>query len=89
MKKLIQLTDQQIKLIQQDAKIRDISFTEMLRRILDQHYQIGTSFTVTSNFQDQYFKPLLVRSLPGQTDSASWQNPECGYFMDSSFIPIK
>ena len=37
--KLIYFSDQQIERIQKDADEREISFTEMVRRILDRHYE--------------------------------------------------
>jgi hypothetical protein len=37
-KKLISFTDEQVELIQREADDREISFTEMIRRILDAHY---------------------------------------------------
>lgn len=40
-KKLILLSDSHIDLIQKDANEREISFTEMVRRILDRHYEHG------------------------------------------------
>jgi len=39
MKKLIHLSDQQVKRIKEDADQREISFTEMVRRILDRYYE--------------------------------------------------
>jgi len=39
MKKLMHLSDQQIKRIQKDAEEKEISFTEMVRRIIDRHYE--------------------------------------------------
>lgn len=38
-KKIIYFSDQQIERIQKDAEERETSFTEMVRRILDQHYE--------------------------------------------------
>ena len=38
-KKLIYFSEQQIKAIKKDADEREISFTEMVRRILDKHYE--------------------------------------------------
>jgi hypothetical protein len=38
-KKLIYFSDQQVSRIQKDADEREISFTEMVRRILDRHYE--------------------------------------------------
>ena len=39
MKKLINLSDQQVKRIKEDANIREISFTEMVKRIFDRYYE--------------------------------------------------
>lgn len=39
-KKLIYFSNQQINLIKKDAEEREISFTEMVRRILDKHYSL-------------------------------------------------
>ena len=39
MKKLIHLSEQQVKRIKEDADLREISFTEMVKRILDQYYE--------------------------------------------------
>jgi hypothetical protein len=38
-KKLIYFSNQQVKNIQRDSKRKEISFTEMVRRILDQYYE--------------------------------------------------
>lgn len=38
-KKLIYLSDNHVDQVQNDANEREISFTEMLRRILDRHYE--------------------------------------------------
>jgi hypothetical protein len=38
-KKLIYFSEQQIKHIKKDADEREISFTEMVRRILDKYYE--------------------------------------------------
>ncbi len=37
-KKIIYFSNQQVTFISKDAKIREISFTEMVRRILDSYY---------------------------------------------------
>jgi hypothetical protein len=37
--KLIYFSDQQIARVQKDADEREISFTEMVRRVLDGHYE--------------------------------------------------
>ena len=37
--KLIYFSDQQISRISKDALEREISFTEMVRRVLDHHYE--------------------------------------------------
>lgn len=39
MKKLIHLSEQQVKRIKEDANLREISFTEMVKRILDRYYE--------------------------------------------------
>jgi hypothetical protein len=38
-KKLISFTNEQINLIQKEAAVREISFTELVRRILDGYYE--------------------------------------------------
>jgi site-specific recombinase XerD len=48
--KLIYFSDQQINRIGKDALEREISFTEMVRRILDQHYEMkNATFSQSSN----------------------------------------
>lgn len=37
--KLIHFSDKQVDQIQKEADEREISFTEMLRRIVDRHYE--------------------------------------------------
>jgi hypothetical protein len=37
--KLIYFSDQQVERVSRDADEREVSFTEMVRRILDQHYE--------------------------------------------------
>lgn len=37
--KLIRFSDRQVECITREAEEREISFTEMVRRILDQHYE--------------------------------------------------
>lgn len=37
-KKILYFSDYQINLVEKDAEEREISFTEMVRRILDRHY---------------------------------------------------
>lgn len=37
-KKLVSLSDQQITRVKKDAEKNEISFTEMVRRILDKYY---------------------------------------------------
>jgi len=38
-KKIIYFSDNQVERIQKDADERETSFTEMVRRILDRHYE--------------------------------------------------
>jgi hypothetical protein len=38
-KKIIYFPDQQVKSIQKDADSHEISFTEMVRRIIDRYYE--------------------------------------------------
>jgi hypothetical protein len=38
-KKLIYFSDNQVKRVQKDADEKEISFTEMIRRLLDRHYE--------------------------------------------------
>jgi len=49
--KFIYLSDQQVERISKDALEREISFTEMVRRILDTHYEGGSA--VVSKKQDK------------------------------------
>ena len=38
-KKIIYFSDNQVVKVQKDADEREISFTEMVRRLLDKHYE--------------------------------------------------
>lgn len=51
-KKLIYFSEQQITRVQRDANLREISFTEMVRRILDRHYEIDK--TLNSKESEYY-----------------------------------
>ena len=47
--KLIYFSDQQINRIQKDSNEKEISFTEMVRRIIDQHYDDRFSYTFSKD----------------------------------------
>jgi hypothetical protein len=61
--KLIYFSDQQISRVQKDANEREISFTEMVRRIIDQHYEFKISYSVcndsTFNSYFTYQNPVI------------------------------
>lgn len=50
--KLIYFSDQQILRIQEDAKKHEISFTEMVRRILDYYYEEKTKEKINGSKND-------------------------------------
>jgi hypothetical protein len=65
--KLIYFSNQQIKWVQKDADEREISFTEMVRRILDQHYEL----TLVSR-KDSHFDS--TNNMTSLTEATFWHN---------------
>jgi hypothetical protein len=57
-KKMIYFSSNQIARIQKDANEREISFTEMVRRILDRYYEEIDKMVYYQNYKKQQFTHL-------------------------------